>query len=103
MTTKIEVKPIYPIGRCNNCFWYFHESDQTHADQIGHILECPKCKTDAYLMDMPEIAIAVNQFDKMQEALELIRRMADKSIAENPMLKTIMPQIRACADKALHE
>ena len=57
MTNKKE-KTLVPVCRCNNCMTYFHEDVTT----------CPKCKTDGYLMDLPELAAA----PELADALELL-------------------------------
>lgn len=61
-TPKTPIKTLLPVGRCNNCMWYYHEDDED-------INECPHCKTDAYLMDMPEIVHCVNNHERLVEAL----------------------------------
>lgn len=43
---------LLPVGRCNGCLTYFP------ADRWDEMTECPHCKTDNYLMDMPELAAA---------------------------------------------
>jgi len=54
---------LVPVCRCNNCMTYFHED----------ITECPKCKTDGYLMDTPELAAA----PELLAALELSAQMLE--------------------------
>lgn len=68
--------PIYPTGRCNNCFTYYHdENDLVDGN-------CPKCKTDKYLMDMPEIIHTVNMHHTLintcQDVLKFLERTNQK-------------------------
>lgn len=58
-------KTLVPVCRCNKCMTYFHEEVTT----------CPKCNTDGYLMDMPELAAAGD----MAEALAEVRDMLESS------------------------
>ena len=67
MTNKKE-KTLVPVCRCNNCMTYFHEDVTT----------CPKCKTDGYLMDLPELAAA----GELADALELLAEYFWESHAE---------------------
>jgi len=61
--------PILPLGRCNNCHWYYEEE----------IDECPNCKTNTYLMDIPEIARAVNSHEALLKRIEILGRMVEKA------------------------
>ena len=58
MNSKKE-KTLVPVCRCNNCMTYFHEDVTT----------CPKCKTDGYLMDLPELAAAGELADALENIL----------------------------------
>lgn len=46
-----------PTIRCNMCDTYFDDDDDLELiDVDGEIIQaCPKCKTDAYLMDLQEV------------------------------------------------
>jgi hypothetical protein len=63
---KQKSKPLYPLGRCNNCLWYYHTDE---------IKECPNCKTDAYLMDIPELFLASEMFETLKDTLETLQRI----------------------------
>ena len=60
---------LVPVCRCNNCMTYFHED----------ITECPKCKTDGYLMDTPELAAA----PELLAALEEVAGLCEEHMPEN--------------------
>lgn len=40
--------------RCNNCYTYFVNDNglELFKDNEGYFKGCPKCETDAYLMDL---------------------------------------------------
>jgi hypothetical protein len=41
--------------RCNKCYWAGIEDElKSLVDDDGYFLGCPKCETDAYLMDFTE-------------------------------------------------
>ena len=78
MSNKTEVNgnkstlEFLPRVRCNNCLRYFHETEI-----------CPDCKSSEYLMDVPEIEIAVNSFDDLLDTVKKIR--ADVEEFGNPI------------------
>lgn len=86
---------LYPVGRCNNCLWYYHAEDD---EKTG--LECPNCKTDRHLMDMPEIVRAVNSHEALVEALELAFEALSctKGFFVNPLAKKISDAINLAND-----
>ena len=51
------IKPSYPLGRCNNCYTYYHDE----------ITICSVCNTDKYLMDMPELKLIPNLLSSLED------------------------------------
>lgn len=84
MTDKIESThtptPVLPVGRCNNCFWYWHEYQEC-PDLI-----CPKCRTEEYLVEMPEIIRAVNEYEANQSAIKQLTKERDAEVLKNAAL-----------------
>ena len=55
---------LYPLGRCNNCLFYRHNDEDLPEGN------CPNCKTDEYLMDMPEIAASPELYEALKKLHE---------------------------------
>lgn len=57
------IKPSYPLGRCNNCFKYYHDE----------VTICINCNTDKYLMDMPELKLIPDLLSSLEDCTEQLR------------------------------
>lgn len=64
--------------RCNNCETVFESDEELiiFLDDNGHGKGCPKCKTDAYLMDLEEYEGNV-KMDK-NKIIEVLEKVVDR-------------------------
>lgn len=99
MKTEFNPSTLLPIGRCDNCMWYFHYEEEASNG-------CPKCKTNEYLMAMPEIKIACNAHEDLvlacKEAALHIAEMAKIVKADyknSPTFKRIIAAIKKAEGK----
>ncbi len=92
------VKGMNPV-RCNKCMWKGEEEDLVmFEDEDGFGKGCPKCETDAYLMDLEE-AVEMFNLDSghnamdMKEAVEAVRGLVEQGNSVMPSVKLVADQL----------
>ena len=78
--------------RCNKCTWEGEEENLVmFEDEDGFGKGCPKCETDAYLMDL-ELDSGHNALD-MKEAVEAVRGLVEQGNSVMPSVKLVADQL----------
>ncbi len=85
--------------RCNKCMWEGEEEDLVmYEDEDGFGKGCPKCETDAYLMDLEEsvemFGLPSGHYAKvMKVAVEAVRAMVEQGNSVMPSVKLVADQL----------